>query len=55
VDFTYFKKPESSHEDVDEKKDLHGDENQPNEEVNMFSKMNCEPRKRFKTVVLKTP
>jgi len=55
VDCTYFRKPESSHEDVDEEKDLHGDEDQPNEEVNMFPKMNREPRKRFKTVVLKTP
>jgi len=55
VDHTYFKKPESSHEDKDEEKDLHGDEDQPNEEVNMFPKMEHEPRKRFKTVVLKTP
>jgi len=54
VNCTYFKKLESSHEDVDEEKNLHGDEDRPNEEVNMFSKVNREPRKRFKTVVLKT-
>jgi len=52
VDCTYFKKLKSSHEDVDEEKDLHGDEDQPNEEVNMFPKMNHEPRKRFKTAIL---
>jgi len=55
VDHTYFKKPEGSHEDINEEKDLHGDEDQPNEEVNMFPKMEREPRKRFKTIVLKTP
>jgi len=55
VDSTYFRKPESSHEDVDEEKDLHGHEDQPNEKVNMFPKMNHEPKKRFKTTVLKTP
>jgi len=55
VDCTYFKKPESSDEDVHEEKDLHGNEDRPNEEVNMFSKMNREPRKCFKTTVLRTP
>jgi len=40
VDYTYFKKPESSNEDVYEEKDLHGDEDHPNEKVNMFPKMN---------------
>ena len=49
------KKAESNHEDVHEDKQLHVDEVQPNEEVNMFPKMNGEPRKRFKSVVLKTP
>ena len=55
MDCTYFRKLESIHENVNEEKDLHGDEDQPNEEVNMSSKMNREPRKRFNTVVLKTP
>ncbi|XP_068504404.1 uncharacterized protein [Phaseolus vulgaris] len=70
MDCTYLKKAESSYEDVDEvepneefnshedvheDKQLHVDEVQPNEEVNMFPKMNVEPRKRFKSVVLKTP
>jgi len=55
MDCTYFKKAESSPKDVDEQKQLHVDEVQPNEEVNMFTKMNREPRKRFKSVVLKTP
>jgi len=49
VDRTYFKKLEGSHEDIHEEKDLHGDENQPNEELNMFPKMERELRKRFKT------
>ena len=34
MDCTYLKKAESSHEDVDEDKQLHVDEVQPNEEVN---------------------
>ena len=45
----------NNHEDVDENKQLHVDEVQPNEEVTMFPKMNGEPRKRFKSAVLKTP
>jgi len=55
VDRTYFKKSKGNHEDIDEEKDLHGDADQPNEEVNMFPKMEREPRKRFNTAVLKTP
>ncbi|ESW21828.1 hypothetical protein PHAVU_005G102300 [Phaseolus vulgaris] len=45
----------NNHEDVDENKQLHVDEVQPNEEVTMFPKINGEPRKRFKSAVLKTP
>jgi len=43
MDCTYFKKLESSHEDVHEEKDLHGDEDRPNEEVNMFLKRTVNP------------
>ena len=54
MDHTYFKKLEGRHQDIDEEKDLHGNEDWPNEEVNIFPKMEREPRKHFKTVALET-